>query len=184
MHRLSIWMQMAAVTWTMGLICKVQVWASSRTRKHPALMGVHSNPFMHRAHDAFLPLQGCYIVEVVVIKAIPKKLLIHDAKLHSVLSTDTWGKDTLDQEKQLEHIRIEPSGKIIRDKNNAEIQLVATLFHDCRNSRPQNVTYRIDDIIVFNGQKHRVQLVEPLFDGKQLHHYEIGLVRYGSESNI
>lgn len=78
----------------------------------------------------------------------------------------------------LTHVRIEPSSKIVRDKNSAEIQLAATLFYDCRNSRPQGIIFAVDDIIIFNGQKHQVKLVEPLYDGERLHHYELGLIAY------
>ena len=66
----------------------------------------------------------------------------------------------------------------MRDKNNAEIQLAATLFYDCRNSRPRGVQFAEDDIISFNGLKHRVASVEPLYDDERIHHYEMGLVKH------
>ena len=74
-------------------------------------------------------------------------------------------------------MRIEPSSKVIKDKNNNEIQLAATFFVDCKNNKPQNASFEEGDIVVFNNQKHKIQLIEPLFDEKKLHHYEIGLVR-------
>ena len=74
-------------------------------------------------------------------------------------------------------VRMEPSSKVIKDKNNNEIQLAATLFFDCRNSKPKNILFEEGDTIIFNKQKHKIQLIEPLFDEKKLHHYEIGLVR-------
>ena len=112
------------------------------------------------------------------MRAIPRKLLIHDATLYRVSENDRWGKTQMDEGTHLTSIRIEPSGSIIRDKNNAEIRLAATLFFDCQNSRPQGIGLLVDDIIVFNGQKHQVKLVEPLYDEKRLHHYELGLVAY------
>ena len=63
---------------------------------------------------------------------------------------------------ELTHVRLEPSSKIVRDKNNAEIQLAATLFLDCKYSCPAGMEIQLDDIVVFNGQKLRVQLVDPL----------------------
>ena len=78
----------------------------------------------------------------------------------------------------MKHVRIEPSSKVIRDKNGAEIQLAAALFYDCRNSLPGGIEFAVDDIIIFNGQKHAVQLVEPLYDGRKLHHYELGLIKH------
>lgn len=83
------------------------------------------------------------------------------------------------EEKALKNVRMEPSSRVVRDKNNAEIQLAATLFYDCRNSRPKDIRFEEDDIIIFNGQKHSVQTVEPLYDGNRLHHMEMGLIKHG-----
>ncbi len=112
------------------------------------------------------------------MKPIPKRLLIHTITLHKVTKKDAWGAATLDGGTELTYVRLEPSSKIVRDKNNAEIQLAATLFFDCKYSRPSGLEIQLDDIVDFNGQKFRVQLVEPLYAEKKLHHYEIGLVKY------
>ena len=113
------------------------------------------------------------------MRAIPKSLLIHTVTLHKKINKDKWGKGELDEGVELSNVRIEPSGKIVRDKNNAEIQLSATLFYDCKNSRPMNLEFETDDLIAFNGVIHRVEVVEPLYDDKRLHHYELGLVKGG-----
>lgn len=89
-----------------------------------------------------------------------------------------WGKEELDEGVKLKYVRMEPSSKIVRDKNGAEVQLAATLFYDCYNSRPAKVEFREDDIVLFNGQKHKVQAIEPLYDGRKLHHYEMGLIKH------
>lgn len=81
------------------------------------------------------------------------------------------------EENEINFVRIEPSSKVIKDKNNNEIQLAATFFFDCKNSKPKNILFEEGDIVVFNNQKHKIQLIEPLFDEKKLHHYEIGLVK-------
>lgn len=122
-------------------------------------------------------LQGYCIVEVVAIRAIPKKLLIHTVTMSRTAEEDRWGNETPGAAKKIRYVRMEPTTKVIRDKNSAEIQLAATLFYDCRNSRPQGVVFAVDDIITFNGQKHQVKLVEPLYDGQKLHHYEMGLIK-------
>lgn len=88
-----------------------------------------------------------------------------------------WGEGEVVENSEINFVRIEPSSKVIKDKNNNEIQLAATLFYDCKNSKPQNASFEEGDIVVFNNQKHKIQLIEPLFDEKKLHHYEIGLVR-------
>lgn len=112
------------------------------------------------------------------MQAIPKKLLIHEATRYTE-EKDRWGNGTPSEEQRLKYVRVEPSSKVVRDKNNAEVQLAATLFYDCRNSRPRGLTWKTDDVIAINGDKYRVQTVEPLYDEKRLHHYEIGMVRYG-----
>lgn len=110
---------------------------------------------------------------------IPKSLLIHAVTLHKKINKDKWGKGELDQGTELSYVRMEPSGEIVRDKNNAEIQLAATLFYDCKNSNPRGMKFEVDDLIKFNGVIHRVEVVEPLYDDKRLHHYELGLVKGG-----
>nr|WP_275891440.1 putative minor capsid protein [Ruminococcus sp. OA3] len=105
-------------------------------------------------------------------------MLIH-AVTHAIEGEeDRWGNTELVGEQMLTHVRLEPSSKVVRDKSGAEIQLAATLFYDCRNSRPQGITFAVNDIIIFNTQKLRVMLAEPLYDGEKLHHYELGLISY------
>lgn len=110
------------------------------------------------------------------MRPIPKKLLIHTVTMSRAESKDRWGKVTPGAEAELTYVRMEPSSKIVRDKSNAEVQLAAVLIYDCRNSRPRGTTFMEDDVIVFNGQRHKVQTVEALYDEKRLHHYEMGLI--------
>lgn len=117
------------------------------------------------------------------MKPIPKKLLIHTVVLYEKTSIDKWGSEKLDDGQVLSKVRIEPSMQIVRDKNNSEIQLAATLFYDCRNSQPIGINFKVDQIIDFNGQKHQIKTIEPLYDNLKLHHYEIGMVRYGKNQD-
>ena len=78
----------------------------------------------------------------------------------------------------LERVRLEPTSKVIRDKNNAEIQLATVMFYDCKNSSPKELSFKTDEIIVFNGQRHQIKTIEPLYDEKKLHHYELGLIKH------
>lgn len=113
------------------------------------------------------------------MKAIPKKLLIHAATVYQETKTGSgWNGTTLELTGQLTHVRIEPSSRVVRDKNNREQQLAATLFFDCRNSQNTAGDLKEDLIVDFQGQKHRIVSVEPLYDENKLHHYEIGMVRY------
>lgn len=111
------------------------------------------------------------------MRPIPKKLLIHSVSLARAESEDRWGNSVGGIDLKLTKIRVEPSSKVIRDKNNAEVQLAAVLFFDCKNSGPLDYAPKVDDVIDFNGQKHRVQIIEPLYDGEKLHHYELGLLK-------
>ncbi len=112
---------------------------------------------------------------MVAIRPIPRRLLPHFAVLQKN-RRNQWGDAETIEESELRFVRIEPSSKMIKDKNNNEIQLAATLFFDCKNSGPKNILFEEGDTIVFNNQKHRIQLIEPLYDEKRLHHFEIGLV--------
>lgn len=111
------------------------------------------------------------------MRPIPKNLLIHEVMLHRSQSKDRWGKTELDRGAHLERVRLEPTSKIVRDKNNAEIRLSAIMFYDCKNSLPRDISFAEDDIIIFNRQKHKIQTVELLYDEQKLHHYELGLVK-------
>lgn len=125
--------------------------------------------------------QGFCTGEVGDIKPIPRSLLIHDVTWHVILEKDRWGKASLDQGEKVSHVRLEPTERIIRDKNNAEIQLDALMFYDCRNSSPRGLKPDVDNVVVFNSQYFQVKSVEPLYDGKRLHHYEIGMVKYAKD---
>ena len=111
------------------------------------------------------------------MKAIPKALLIHSVVLQKTITKDRWGKPEENNEISLKYVRMEPSTKVVRDKNNAEVQLAATLFYDCKNSQPKEVVFAVDDLIIFNGEKHRIKVIESLYGRKKLHHYELGLIK-------
>lgn len=114
------------------------------------------------------------------MRPIPKRLLIHKITVESVTSKDRWGKEITVPAHDLEYIRMEPSTKIVRGKDNVEIQLAAILFFDCHYSRPRDQKFVDGMILGFNGEKYRVATVEPLYDEGRLHHYEVGLVKHGS----
>lgn len=64
-------------------------------------------------------------------------MLIHTVTYAKLLDADRWGTESLTNQQVIKNVRIEPSSKVIRDKNNAEVQLAAVLFYDCRNSSPR-----------------------------------------------
>lgn len=110
------------------------------------------------------------------MKPIPKSLLIHKVTLYTKVS-GRW-EEALGDDILLEHVRMEPSSQIIRDKQGAELQLVALLIYDCKNSRPRGMGFAVDQVVDFNSQRLQIKTVEPLYDGRRLHHYEMGLIAY------
>lgn len=114
------------------------------------------------------------------MRAILKSLLIHSAEVYREGKTKDWDGKKLESVGKLSYIRIEPSSRVVRDKNNMEIQLAATLFYCCRNSQNTSGELREDQVLDFQNDKYRIVFVEPLYDGRKLHHYEVGLVRYAS----
>lgn len=108
------------------------------------------------------------------MKPLPKHWLIHSAVLKTQIGEDGWQSPT-HTEQAIGRIRIEPSGRFVTDKENRQIQLAATLFYCCRNSVPRGVEFVEGQKLVFDGRKYQVETVEKLYDGRRLHHYEVGL---------
>ncbi|MBE6855878.1 MAG: hypothetical protein E7500_00400 [Ruminococcus sp.] len=109
------------------------------------------------------------------MRPIPKKLLIHSAELKAV-EKDEWQEETLTTVADLKHIRVEPASKLVTDKQNRQITITAVMFYDCRNSRPKAVEFAHGQKICWNGKTYSVEVIEPLYAGNRLHHYELGLV--------
>ena len=109
------------------------------------------------------------------MRPIPKKLLIHSATL-SETTENAWQEQTATTVAELARIRIEPCAKRITTKDNRQITLCATLFFCCRNSSPRDVAFEVGQRITFGDSEFTVETVEPLYDEKKLHHYELGLI--------
>lgn len=110
------------------------------------------------------------------MRAIPKKLLIHSATIKSISAEDRWGNITTTPPVDLNYIRLEPIKTIVKDSQNNEIQLNTLLFYDCKNSEPKDVVFAKETIITINGVDHTIKTLEPLYDERKLHHYELGLI--------
>lgn len=133
-HRSSIWMRMVEVIWITVPVCKAPPLESSVI--HPVfpaeLPGMGYTPHVR---SGFWLLRGYYTGEVDDVRPIPRSLLIHSGELLEEVKGD-WGSSGLNHLEDLRKIRIDPSSKVVRDKNNAEIQLAATMIYCCKNSRP------------------------------------------------
>lgn len=106
---------------------------------------------------------------------IPKRLLIHSCTLKTPLGEDDYGKVTYSEPVLLERVRIEPSSAVITDKQNRQRQLSALILYDCRNSKGLT-EFKTEDVIEFEGVFYTVGRIDSLYDGKKLHHYEVGLI--------
>lgn len=106
---------------------------------------------------------------------IPSALLIHAAKLLPTAKEDAWQNKSYSQPVLLSGIRVEPARQWTMEGQNRRVSHTATLFYDCRNSRPQNVEFQAGGKIVFEGREYTIETVEPLYDGRRLHHIEVGL---------
>ena len=112
------------------------------------------------------------------MRSIPNRLLIHTVSYHTQPQSDRWGAESVDDGITLQRVRLEPTKKIVRNINNAEIQLSATMFYDCKNSYPRGIEFHVDDLINFDGKQYSIKIIEPLYDEDRLHHYELGLIRH------
>ena len=109
-----------------------------------------------------------------MVKPIPRRLLIHTATLSDV-TLSAFQSESLRTVAVLQHVRIETSEKLVITKDNRQISLAATLFFDCRNSKPSYVQFSVGQRITFAGAVYRIETVEPVYDDTRLHHYELGL---------
>lgn len=109
------------------------------------------------------------------MRPIPRSLLIHSGELLTPSGEDIYGKPSFSST-NLANIRIEPTSKIIQTKDNKSVQLSSILFFDCMNSIPKDTVFFEEQTLVFMGRKYTVTSIEMLFDGRKLHHYEVGLI--------
>lgn len=109
------------------------------------------------------------------MKPIPKSLLIHTAEAITHGETDMWNEQTENCRTKISFVRLEPSSALKLNSQNEQIQLNAVLIFDCRNSRPRNFDFSSADRIEADGNQYRIVSIDKLYDGKKLHHLEVGL---------
>lgn len=107
-------------------------------------------------------------------KPIPRSLLIHSAELYAV-SEGAWQEEKLTALAELSFVRVEPSSRLVTTKDNRSAEISATLFYDCRSSRPKAVEFAEGQRVKFGGKLYRVQSIDRISDDSALHHLEVGL---------
>jgi hypothetical protein len=105
---------------------------------------------------------------------MPVSMLIHSATLQTA-ALDRDQKRTYTTVASLSRIRVEPSNRQVLTADATQKQLSALLFFDARNSKPLGTTFAVGQYVLWNGSEYRVETMEPHYDKRKLHHYEVGL---------
>lgn len=108
------------------------------------------------------------------MRPMPRSMLIHAATLQAY-TTDAWQTKTLSTVASLTQIRVDPSSKQVIATDGTTKQLTATLYYDVRNSKPTGVTFALGQLVAYGGNTYRAEAIEPMYDARKLHHYEVGL---------
>jgi hypothetical protein len=108
-------------------------------------------------------------------KPIPRRLLPHTATQFYNQVDDGLGHKS-GPSRSLNHIRIEPGGKLVITKDNMQHEQLAVLIFDCRNSEPAGATFDEGDLIVCDGGTFTILSVDLLQDNRRTpHHWELGI---------
>ena len=91
-------------------------------------------------------------------------------------TTDDWGNVIYANEQPLRFVRFEPSSKLVKSRDNEELQLSLLMFYDQRNSSPEGLVFEADEQIEYRGKKYTIVLNNLEHDESGLHHQEVGLV--------
>lgn len=105
---------------------------------------------------------------------IPLRLLIHEATLNEVVRDD-YGAEQDKMIAQLKYVRFEPSTRVVRTADNADVQCTATLFIDAVSSWPVGVSPSIGNSIIWEGRRYRIEDIARQYDENRLHHLEVAL---------
>ena len=108
------------------------------------------------------------------MRPIPRACLIHAATLARA-TVDQDGNETLTPLASLTRVRVEPNAAETFVKNEAQLRQTATLLYDVRNSLPKGTAFATGQYVLFEGRRYRVESITELYDGRRLHHLELGL---------
>lgn len=107
-------------------------------------------------------------------RPIPRSLLPHSARLFTE-TTDAWQHSFLTEICNLEHIRIEASEHLRTDEQNNVKTRKWLLFFDCCHSLPRGTIFSPGQIVEWLGHRLTILQVTPVWEDRQLHHYEVKL---------
>lgn len=112
----------------------------------------------------------------MLIKPIPRKVLVHSVVHQKNLGTDRFNKPSFDSGTILKFVRVESFRKFTVDSSGEKVSKdMFRMFYDLKNSTPQGVTFAEDDQIIFKSKILKVKKVidSEALDGDNPHHYEI-----------
>ncbi|MDL2257584.1 minor capsid protein [Eubacteriales bacterium OttesenSCG-928-K08] len=112
---------------------------------------------------------------------MPIFLLPHSCThLYGEKTSDEWGNETYSNSQELTRVRFEPSSKLVKTRDNQEVQLSMLCFFDCVNSTPQGWRFHlaesVGDGIVWDGMPFEIATIDAIYTAQTLHHYELGLI--------
>lgn len=109
---------------------------------------------------------------------IPKEILIHSCTLRIYSRSGDLGKRRLISETALSDVRLALKTTVREDNGGRRLCPAGTLYYDCVNSRPEEVTFLENDcesIIVFRNEEYRIGEIRYIYGAESLHHLEIEL---------
>lgn len=108
---------------------------------------------------------------------IPRWMRPHTVTYKQRTGTDAWQSPTYADPVTVQHVRMEPTSKIVLGKDNTQVQLASILFYDYQDSAPLSIVFAPLDVVTFRGCDYTVMSVDTLYDKADApHHYEVGLI--------
>lgn len=108
----------------------------------------------------------------MVIKPIPKHLLIHSAT-YKRYTDDEWEGTTYEEPITLKNVRVEKKSQFNQNANSNNVFFDSELYYDVRNSSP-DVEFVENSKVTFEGKTMYVKEVEHVYTNR-LHHIVLRL---------
>lgn len=118
------------------------------------------------------------------IKPIPIEILC-DTVIYKEIEEDAFGEQTIIGTYQLENVRVEANsnnsinkGDEVKNKRNGNTftDYNYKLYYDSTNSKGYGGKFKLNGIIVYNGDSYSIVKVVDYKSFNSIHHYEIGLM--------
>lgn len=108
------------------------------------------------------------------IRPMPKAVLIHEVEYAEYTESDRYGKGYKDPV-TLTNVLVQPTSNINRSNVVESVAYSSLMFYDCTNSKPQNIEFKKNSKITFNGKEMVINKINPIYTF-DLHHIELELI--------